>query len=488
MSTTRKIATNLFFLGSSQGLSWFFASISILILPRYIHAEGVGTLGLVGTISSIILLVAGLGTKTFLLREVARYPDVAGKLAGAAIVLNVGLALICWAVVLVLLNLIHADPTLKGVAYVVSVTCMLGILIIPLQSAMAGMDKMHFTIFDVLLGKALGTTIAVTLALLKFELVYIAMADTICMIPVVIFYFYWFHKYSHVTFSRDPAVYRQLIIGGWAFLVNDVVFNIYFYLDGLMLATMTSLEVVGYYNVPTRLFGTLLSVPIIFSRAILPSMSRIAHESKETLNELARKTLTFFLCISLPIAVGNGIIAEPFVNFFYGKEFAPSIPIMIILGFSVVPTYLGIGLSQVLIAQDRQGEWSKFMILACVVNLVLNALLITYFQAQTGNGGVGAALALLTTEMVIGVCACATVGRAIFNQRLLLDILRSLGAVAVMGVVIWPLRDLFLPIPVVVGGLVYALGVVGFGLIPFVYVKMVLWSARKWGQARLGLH
>ena len=111
-----------------------------------------------------------------------------------------------------------------------------------------------------------------------------------------------------------------------------------------MLSLFTSLKVVGYYSVPTRLFGTLLFIPTIATRALLPALSKVGAETPEQMPVYARKFISFLFWISLPMAVGNALIAEQVVLTLYKQEFVPSIWVLIILGFTTVPTYVGIAM------------------------------------------------------------------------------------------------------------------------------------------------
>jgi len=200
-----------------------------------------------------------------------------------------------------------------------------------------------------------------------------------------------------------------------------------------------------------------------------------------SVRKLLNSCLTFLMCISLPLAIGTMVMADPVISFFYQGLFAPSIPIMIVLGWTAVPTYLGVGLYQILTAQNRQGEWTKLMLMAFVVNLALNLLLIPYFQSSQSNGGLGAAVALLITELLIGVVGVRLVGSKIINVQLGRNILKSLAAAVLMGLLIWPLQKTFLLVPILVGVFSYAL-VASFAFGLFKQAKQ-LWLNRKRKQA-----
>jgi O-antigen/teichoic acid export membrane protein len=481
-TTRRKIASNILFLGGSQGITWILNSIYVLVIPRYLGPEGIGTLGLMMAISSIIYVIANMGTRLFLLREIARDRESVKHLIGPTVILNFLLALLCWAVVAIVINATHESENTRLVMYIFGIANILFVSISPLQAALQGLEKMHYSLYETLIQKGAGTILALALAALNFGIILVAMVELVTTVPLVILYFWWYRQHGKITFRGGFEVYRQLIKNGISFFIVEISFNVYLYLDAILLSTFTSEKVVGYYNVPTRLFGALMIIPLVVSRAILPTLSRLAVNTADQMQDMSRKTLSFLICVSLPVAVGSTVMAKPIINFFYGSEFAPSIPIMIILGWTVLPTYLGIGLFQILTAQDKQSQWTKLMVMAVFVNFGLNIGLIQYFQNNGGNGGTGAALSLFITEVIIGIFGLRMVGREVANWQFALEALKSLAAAALMGAIIWPMREAPLFIPIIVGMIVYGIGVVAFGLVPMAYLRAAFGLAGRLKQ------
>lgn len=470
-TSRRKIASNILFLGGSQGVTWILTSIYVLVIPRYLGPTGMGTLALMMAISSVVYVIANIGTRLYILREMARDPETAKTLVGPAILINLILGIVSWSIVAIVVSFVNESENTRLVMYIFGTASVLGVAISPLQAALQGMEKMHYSLYEALIQKGLGTLIALILAALNFGIILVAATELITVIPLVILYCWWYSRHSKTRFKVGLDVYKQLVKGGFSFFIVDISFNIYLYLDAILLSTFATEKVVGYYSVPTRLFGALMIVPLVVSRAILPTLSRLAVNTKNEMEDMSRKTLNFLICVSLPIAVGSTVMAEPIIIFFYQSEFAPSIPIMIILGWTIVPTYLGIGMFQVLTAQDKQAKWTKLMIMAVFINLGLNVALIPYFQSTSANGGIGAALALLITEIIIDIFGLQMVGKEVANWRFAIDGLKSLGAASLMGLLIWPLRDAPFFVPILAGMLIYGIGVIIFGLLPISYLR-----------------
>src|SRR6266571_1302037 len=114
----------------------------------------------------------------------------------------------------------------------------------------------------------------------------------------------------------------------------------------------------------------------------------------------------------------NVLVASRLISLLYGPDFTESVPVMTWLALSVPPMYMNIMVNQILIARRQQMLWTKAMAVACVINPVLNVLLIPYCQRTRGNGAIGAAISLLLTELVL-VGIGVVVIRSCFNREFL---------------------------------------------------------------------
>jgi O-antigen/teichoic acid export membrane protein len=198
----------------------------------------------------------------------------------------------------------------------------------------------------------------------------------------------------------------------WAF---GVFFMLYLWIDFVMLSLLTSDEVVGWYAVPTRLFQTLMFLPVAVATAWLPHFVRGFEESDETLKSAARQPIELVLLLSLPIAALTAALADPVIHLLYGDAYAHSVPVMAILGLCIPAMYMNIMLSQVLIAMNRQATWTWVMAITTIINPLFNLVLIPLTQDQYDNGAIGAAISLLLTEIVVVAAGVWLIGRRVFD-------------------------------------------------------------------------
>jgi O-antigen/teichoic acid export membrane protein len=190
---------------------------------------------------------------------------------------------------------------------------------------------------------------------------------------------------------------------------------LYLWIDFVMLSLLTNNEVVGWYAVPTRLFQTLMFLPVAVATAWLPHFVRGFEESDGKLREAARQPVELVLLISLPIAALTAALASPVIHLLYGADYTESVPVLAILGLCIPPMYMNIMLSQVLIAMNRQSTWTWVMGVTTVINPLFNLALIPLTEHQYDNGAIGAAISLLLTEVVVVGAGIWLIGRRVFD-------------------------------------------------------------------------
>jgi O-antigen/teichoic acid export membrane protein len=133
---------------------------------------------------------------------------------------------------------------------------------------------------------------------------------------------------------------------------------------------------------------------------------------------------------------------------------------MVVLGLCLPPMYLNIMLAQILVAAKRQSSWTWVMVVATIVNPLFNLALIPFTEHRYGNGAIGAAVALLLTEIVLVTCGFVIVGRRVFDRATLRRCLLAAAAAAAMWAVSYAARPLGIVVSVAAGLAAFAVLVV----------------------------
>lgn len=429
------VIANIGALGIAQILTWTLTLVWTLWVPRVLGPAGTGLLVLVWSANGLLMTFCGLGSRTLLVREIARDATRAPQLMATALVVRAASAVPCVALVFlyVLLGRFRSPESL--VLYLAAALTVLTLLAEPLQAAFQGIEKMRYLAYGDVTNKAVFALLGIALVLLGFGAVALVWLMLAAAIVVLLLDWLWLRSYIRVDWSGSLRGVGQFLRQSTSYWAYTVFHSVYLWGDSALIGVLAPTEVLGYYGVPSKLFGTFLFVATIMSTAWLPRLSAAHVQGPETLKETARTPLTLALVLSLPVAVGAALVAEPLLTTLYGPAFRPAIPVLMILAATTVPTYLNIVLSTTLIAAGRQNVCTVVLSAGAVFNIVSNFALIRYFQGQFHNGAIGAAIALLTTEFLMALISLV-IARRYLSWQILPRALRSLLATLFMAVAV----------------------------------------------------
>lgn len=438
-----KVGSNVTILAAAQLITWTMTLLWTLVVPRTLGPSGMGILMSAWSITGIFGVLLGLGTRNYLVRMSVSDPGSAGERIGTAIVLRMLLSPLLLGAAVLYGELVDWSPEATHVLYLAAFATIFIQIAEPFQAAFQSIERMEYLAYSEIISKSGQGLLGIAVVLLGFGTLGVTACWTATSALVIVLDAYWLRgKFKIVlrTSARRMFELARESLPYWAF---GVFFVLYRWIDFVMLSLLTRPEVVGWYSVPTRLFQTLMFLPVVVSTAWLPRFVRGFEEGERALRETARQPLELVLLISLPICSATAVAAAPFIHLLYGDAYRQSVPVLIILGFCIPPTYLNIVLSQVLIAMNRQTTWTWVMAVATLVNPLLNVVLIPAAEHLIGNGAVGAATALLITELVVVSAGFMLVGHLVFDQGTIRrTILSSITAGAMWGIS-FPIDRLF---------------------------------------------
>jgi len=440
-----KMRRNVSVLAGAQLITWTMTLAWTLVVPRTLGPENMGTLMAAWSITGILGVLLGLGTRNYLVREAVVRPDSASGLIGTALVLRVALSPLILGAAFVYGQIVGWDSDATTVLYLAAAATIFIQVAEPLQAGFQAIERMEYLAYSDIISKSGQGLAGIVVVLLGFRTIGITACWAAMTGLVVLLNFYWLHGRLRIdarTSVRRMAAVARASIPYWAF---GLFFMVYLWIDFVMLSLMTNNEVVGWYAVPTRLFQTLMFLPVAVATAWLPHFVRGFEQGDEQLRDAARQPVELVLLLSLPIAALTAVSAGPVIQFLYGSDYADSAPVLAILGLCIPLMYMNIMLGQVLIAMERQTIWTWVMAATTVVNPLLNLGLIPLTQHHYGNGAIGAAISLLLTEIVVVAAGFWLIGRKVFDggsaRRAALGLVAAAAAggaaYAVAGVIGW---------------------------------------------------
>lgn len=481
MSLTRKVIKNAAFGVISQLVTWGLAWILLIALPRELGDEGFGRLFFAISFAMVASILLNLGINTWLTKEVARDPGSGEERLAEALGLKLALSAVVYALMLFVVRLMDVTPEAIAATDIVGAAFLIGSFGLTwaawLQGSQLGGPPALALVFEKLV-----LTVA-SLAMLQLGYGLVAMAWVMLLAACVGTSFTAWVVYRSIPFriSWNRAAWKTVLVGAAPFLIWVVFGEIYVRIDVLMLTAMTSDDVVGWYGAAFRLYGTVLFIPNVFMTTVFPALSRKFAAPDEEAHVATRRTLTFMLAAAVPIGMGTTLIARPMVATLFGPTFVHATENLELFGLSMVLVCVNVVLGSVLIANDQQGRWAFAAVGAALLNPLMNLALIPWSQQAMGNGGWGAALATLLTEIFLMVVALRLLPAQTFDARSRMTAFKALAAGTAMLVAVHLFGSAELLPIFLVASVTYVLAALVLQVIPKDDLQHIAHAIRKRG-------
>lgn len=265
------------------------------------------------------------------------------------------------------------------------------------------------------------------------------------------------HQYGvHASLRWDTSTVRPLVRHVAPYVGSTLLGLAIFNADLLFLRAFADRATVGLYASAYALVSFLINVGATYSLSLIAPISRLAGAPDER-QSLYGTAWARALAISVPVAVGGGLIAHQVVTAFFGAPFVAAGTVLVVLMVSVPLSVLRSISVSALMAQGREDILFRTVFIAAVVNIALNLVAVPAF------GMLGAATVTVLTELLRLVLAqryAGTLGmRAPGLQR---HWKTAVASVIMAASVALGFRDSLVQ-AVVAGMVVYAVGLFAVG-------------------------
>jgi O-antigen/teichoic acid export membrane protein len=153
----------------------------------------------------------------------------------------------------------------------------------------------------------------------------------------------------------------------------------------------------GIYSAAVRFPQSLNNIPGGIFGAVLPAMA-VHQKEKEPVRRLFIRSFLLMIVIAFPLSALLYFGAESLIVLIYGNEYSESIRVLQITAWTLIPVFLGMAFSHVILSQKRLVKRLPWVTgSGLVVNLIACAILLPRFES------VGAGWALIITELALAI-------------------------------------------------------------------------------------
>jgi O-antigen/teichoic acid export membrane protein len=260
-------------------------------------------------------------------------------------------------------------------------------------------------------------------------------AQIVCAAGGVVFILLMLPRMRVPQLQVRLATLRELFVSGQAFLAFGIVLALQPMIDAAMLSKFATTNAMGWYAVARRLTGILIYPAAALGVAAYPTLCRLYAQDLASFRKTATDSIHLMIIVAVPVAVGCALFPALGVAIFSEAGFGPAENNLRILSVFVLLVYFSVTLGAGITASGRQIGWTVVQFASVIVSAACDPPLIIWFQAHTGNGGLGVCVATVGSEVLMLAGGLYLLPKGILNRTLLRDLGKALLAGGVMVLV-----------------------------------------------------
>ncbi|GAB5490322.1 MAG: flippase [Phototrophicaceae bacterium] len=386
----QRLSKNTLALLLSNGGSVILSFVLSILIGRLLGEEGLGVYASVLAWIFPLSLVTEFGLGTLITRDIAQNPQNAHAYLRASVsarlIIGGLLVLITW---LTAPYLSQDDLVVQGLRLSSPM-----IIILPFYSSFTAIFRAR-EIMHPIAWLNLGMLIAqvtLTVIALYFEgdILVILAVNVITSAGQLIGAWAVYRKWFY-TPSKHAIAILPLLKASTPFAIAAILAAIQTRASIILLEQFTTTQAVGYYTAASRFVEAGRLIPHAFFDALFPLLAGLA-KTPEKLKQLFRRVILGLVIFGVLFASGITLISKNLILWTYGENFAPAIPILIILSWGLLPMLLKGGRTLYWYAQGQENYVNVVTAIVIIIQISVAFWLIPEY------GAIGAGWVLIIAE------------------------------------------------------------------------------------------
>lgn len=453
----RIVLRNTVYLGVAEVLTVPISIVLNGVMGRYLGPEDMGHLYLAITITKLAFLAVEWGHHGSLPAAVVRDKEHAGSYLGSTLAWRLVSALLTYCLVALgckLAGFSEAQQWAVGLAFFAATITS---AVTACQEVVRGFERTDVAAYS-RVGTQLASVFLVIPVLLlggKLSLTLLAIAVSAFLVLLAVMRTLGPIGVGAIRWDRQR--FKALMVGGTPFVFFGLALVLQPNVDAFYLARLTSPEVVGWYGVSHKLVGFLVVPATALIGALYPTLCRLYTTDQEGFRQTTRGAIRSVNLLVVPVALGCALFPDIGVSIFGREAFLPAEDVLRLFSVHLFLVYFTMPIGTALVAAGRQRAWTLLQLFCVVNSVILDPILIHYFQTNHGNGGLGLPIASATSELVMLGAGIALTPKGIFDRSLAKSLaLALLSGLAMAGAAL-ATRGLPSVLGAALAGLTYAL-------------------------------
>lgn len=436
----------------------FFPLITFPYSTRILGPENIGKVNFSNSIAAYFTMIAGLGVWSYAVREAAKVRDDKQKLSQFAFeIFTITIISTVVSYILLFTALFTVPKFVDYRTLIMICSTLIFFNTIGIDWLYSAMEDYFYITVRSLFFQFLSLALLFILVKSEKDLLQYAAINVIANSGANILNF--IHSRKYISFKNLERLslkkHMKPIFTLFAFSIASSIFTT---LDTSMLGFLSTDEQVGFYSAGLKIVRMIKKLFPAFYGVLFARLAYYHQNGNEKgIEDITRNTMNFIFCFALPVSVGVLVLIEPLVTLFCGQRYIDAVGVSRIMSpfiiFSACSGFLGGG---ILIAYGKEKIYLITIVIASVIDVVLNAVLIPSYAAE------GAAFATLVTEAFIMIFYIVYLRKLMAKLNIIKPLCQYAAATVIMGACVYFISNFFehnifqIIIPAFAGIIIYA--------------------------------
>lgn len=417
----RLLLENISSLMALQGLNYI---VPLVTLPYLVRVLGMGPFGLISVaqaFATYFVIFTDYGFNFSATRTIARqHDDMAAVSATFSSVITIKIALMLLGVGIMVLVLTFV-PHFRSDAgvYAVNYLAVVGNVLLPTWLFQGLQNMRTIAILNGVTKVAAACLLFVFVHSPRDYLIAAALPPIGVLVSGIAGFWICLRLFKLRYSLPDFHALREQLADGFHLFVSMASITLYTNTNTILVGLLAGNVEAGYFSTGAKVVRATQGLLGCVFQGIFPHVNAIAKESRERAIAFLRRSLFWIVIATLPPSLTSLIFARPIILLLFGGKALGSVEVLrwiaLLPVFIAVSNIFGI---QTMVTFGLEKQFSRILIYAGAVNVVLCALLVTHFGAS------GAAASVFGVEVGITVATTVFVRRlGIFRRRQLQKVL-----------------------------------------------------------------
>jgi O-antigen/teichoic acid export membrane protein len=365
---------------------WMFAEKGLRLVAglfigayvaRYLGPSQYGLYNYVVSLVFLFSMISLLGLDSVLVRELVKNEARRDELMGTAFAMKCISATVVLLVLVFFVETTESDPLTRSLIYIIAAGMLcetFGVIDFFFQAKIWS----KYTVWSQMVALASVSIFRIVLVMNHASLKWFVMTNALDLfiLSLGLIYFYRKKSFSIRAWRVNWKLARELLKLSWPFMFSSLAIGVYMRIDQIMIKWMLGDEANGNYGVAVRLGELWNFIPMAICGSVFPAILNAKMISEELYLKRLQWLYDLMVGLSVAIAIPMTFMSGWIIRLLFGDAYSDAGDVLALYIWSSVFTFLGVANGKWIISENLQIFLMISLLSACVINIVLNYILI----------------------------------------------------------------------------------------------------------------